>query len=369
MSDMEGRDSVSPRMAELRSKAEQQVRTGNARPGLAEVDARALVHELQVYQIELEMQNEELQRAQAAAREASERYGDLFDFAPVACFLWDHEGRILEVNLAGAALLGLDRGMVVHKRFGQFVVAEDRARFAEFCHQVMLADAKQACEVKILRDGQVVDALVEGVAAQDRQGQGKLCRAAVIDISQQKRADELAKANLALQAEIAARQEAEQALRESQQRLTVFAQATFEGIVESEDGRIVDCNEQLACMLGYSVTELRGMEIVRLIAPEDRDWVMASIRQGRESATEHASLRKDGARIVVEAHGRPVSPGSVRRLTAVRDVTERKRAEEALRKSEQDFAPSRRPCRRSFGLPGPTAGTSTSINNGWITPG
>ena len=70
---------------------------------MAEVDARALVHELQVHQIELEMQNEELQRARAAAEEASEKYYDLFDFAPVGYFLWDAEGRILEVNLAGAA--------------------------------------------------------------------------------------------------------------------------------------------------------------------------------------------------------------------------------------------------------------------------
>ena len=83
-------------------QAEQRLHTGKARPALAvsETDARALVHELQVYQIELEMQNEELQRAQAAAEEASRRYGDLFDFAPVAYFLWDHEGQILEVNLA-----------------------------------------------------------------------------------------------------------------------------------------------------------------------------------------------------------------------------------------------------------------------------
>ena len=60
----------------------------------------ALLHELQVHQIELVMQNEELQRSQAAAEEASKRYCDLFDFARVGYFLWDREGRILEVNLA-----------------------------------------------------------------------------------------------------------------------------------------------------------------------------------------------------------------------------------------------------------------------------
>ena len=106
-----------------------------------------------MHQIELEMQNEELQRAQAAAEEASEKYCDLFDFAPVGYFLWDHDGRILEVNLAGAALLGLDRSAVIQKRFGQFVAVEYRAAFADFCQRVLATDAKQTCEVKLLKTG------------------------------------------------------------------------------------------------------------------------------------------------------------------------------------------------------------------------
>jgi len=132
----------------------------------------------------------------------------------------------------------------------------------------------------------------------------------------------------------AAAYDREAALRESQARLAAFAEATFEGIVQSEAGRILDCNEQFAWMMGYSVAELRGMEIPNLIAPDDRDRVMADIREGRESSSEHALLRKDGTRIVVETHGRPLAPGSARRHTAIRDITERKRAEEALRRSE-----------------------------------
>ena len=69
--------------------------------GLAEVDVRAVLHELPVHQIELEMQNEELQSARVMAAEVSEKYQDLFDFAPVGYFLWDADGRICEVNLAG----------------------------------------------------------------------------------------------------------------------------------------------------------------------------------------------------------------------------------------------------------------------------
>ena len=126
----------------------------------------------------------------------------------------------------------------------------------------------------------------------------------------------------------AAAYDREAAVRESQARLATFAEATFEGIIESEAGRIVDCNEQVAQMLGYSVAELRGMEIINLIAPEDRDRVTANIRQGGELTIEHTAIRKDGTRIVVEAHGRPVAPGSLGRHTAIRDITERKRAEQ-----------------------------------------
>jgi PAS domain S-box-containing protein len=129
----------------------------------------------------------------------------------------------------------------------------------------------------------------------------------------------------------AAAYDREATVRESQARLAMFAEATFEGIVETEAGRIVDCNEQLARMLGYSVAELRGVQAANLIAPEDRDRVMANIQQGRESVTEHTMLHKDGTRIVVEAHGRPMSPGSTRRHTAVRDITARKQAEEQMR--------------------------------------
>ena len=188
-----------PQWVVNRRKAEQRLYAGKARHALAvsEMDARALVHELQVYQIELEMQNEELLRAQAAAEEASARYGELFDFAPVAYFLWDHQGRILEVNLAGAALLELDRSMVVHRRFVQFVAQEYRTRFADFFTRVQRTDTKQSCEVKILKGGRAIVVLVEGIAARDYLGQERLCRAAVIDISQQKHAEELAATNRA----------------------------------------------------------------------------------------------------------------------------------------------------------------------------
>ncbi|NTU60282.1 MAG: PAS domain S-box protein, partial [Deltaproteobacteria bacterium] len=126
------------------------------------------------------------------------------------------------------------------------------------------------------------------------------------------------------------------AAREGLARLAAFAEATFEGIVESEAGRIVDCNDQAARIFGYTVDELKGREIADLVAPEDRGRVMAAIRSGVEATTEHGIVRKDGTRLVAETHGRPV-PDSPRRLTAIRDVTQHKKVEQALRENEARF--------------------------------
>ncbi len=331
----EDADSAPPPAENLRREAERRLGENKAAPAeaVAEVDVRALLHELQVHQIELQMQNEELQTAQAVAQEAAEKYYELFDFAPVGYFLWDHEARILEVNLAGAGLLGLTRKALLHKRFGQFVAREDRPAFSAFCTRVLASDTQQSCEVKLLSEAGPVHLLVEGIVAADRPEQGKLCCAAVIDITQQKRADELAAANQALQAEIAARKQAEEALGASKERYQTLAEATFEGVCISQQGLIRDCNQQLARMLGYRREEMIAMPIADLLPPECRERVLENIRQGRDSITEHEVLHKDGGRRVVEAHGRNLGgEESSLRITSMRDVTQHKQAEESLQK-------------------------------------
>jgi len=127
------------------------------------------------------------------------------------------------------------------------------------------------------------------------------------------------------------------ALHESNERLKIFAQATFEGIVESENGIILDCNGQYAKMVGYSVQELKGMKIIDLIAPEDREMVELNLNANKESVTEHSVICKDGSRIIVETHGRPVSPKNHKRHTAIRDITERKHYELALLKAKDEW--------------------------------
>jgi PAS domain S-box-containing protein len=130
---------------------------------------------------------------------------------------------------------------------------------------------------------------------------------------------------------------AAEVLRESEERFRTLAAATFEGIAITESGCFTDVNDQFARMLGYEPAELIGREVSALLLPEDRERVVDGIRTGVETHIEHPVMRKDGTLITVEAHGHTTSyrDRSVR-ITAVRDITERKRTEERLQR-ERDL--------------------------------
>jgi PAS domain S-box-containing protein len=271
-----------PQAGKLRQEAEQRLGCGNASPsdGMDLVDARALVHELQVHQVELEMQNEELQRVQAELREASDKYHDLFDFAPVGYFLWDNGGRNLEVNLAGAALLGLDRNAACRMRFGQFVAPEDRTVFADFLKRVLLTDAKQTCEVRLARSSAWIFILIEGIATQVRAGALRLCRATVIDLTPQKRADELAATNRAMEAEITARKQAEEALQ--------HAKIAAEAANEAKGWFLANISHELRTPMN-AILGMVDLAIPRQVDPAAKDL----LETARESADLLLALLSD----------------------------------------------------------------------------
>ena len=138
--------------------------------------------------------------------------------------------------------------------------------------------------------------------------------------------------------DITRRKEAEHALRESEQRFRNLALAAFEAIAITEGGTFVDGNPQLAAMLGASVAELGGRPALDFVAPEDRDRVLARIRTGSEEPYTHLAQRADGTMFPVEVRARAIPyQGRVARVTALRDVTDQRRAEEALRESEKRY--------------------------------
>ena len=132
---------------------------------------------------------------------------------------------------------------------------------------------------------------------------------------------------------------AEEALKESEEHFRSLADATFEGIVISEKGTILETNQAFAEMFGYQLSEVRGMSILEFHAPEFREQVRQRISSASEGSYESVGMRKDGTTFEVEIHERtaPHGDGGAVRVSAIRDISERKQAEDALRQSEERF--------------------------------
>ena len=182
-------------LKELRNRAEKLL-SGRAEDiqGIPGDDIQKLVHELQVYQIELEMQNEELRKAQVELEESRNRYYDLYDFAPIGYFTFDQKDLVLEVNLTGADLLGVERSSLMKMAFSRSVAPEDQALFSFHRNKVSESKARQTCKLKLVkRDGTPFYAQLESIAVQDTEGNFNKLRTAITDITDLKRAEEALK--------------------------------------------------------------------------------------------------------------------------------------------------------------------------------
>lgn len=131
---------------------------------------------------------------------------------------------------------------------------------------------------------------------------------------------------------------AEEALRESEERFRRLADATVEGVGVHADGVMVEANRALASMFGYEVDELLGLSPLDLVAPESMQAAKEQLRSGAEAPLELVVLRRDGSTFVAEIAARTIAYGETfARVVAVRDVTKRKAAEEALREAEARY--------------------------------
>ncbi|MHB1309770.1 MAG: histidine kinase, partial [Limisphaerales bacterium] len=141
--------------ARLRQSAEERLKQQRPEAGSdrTEADTQRLLHELQVHQIELEMQNEELLRTGERLESEMEKYSDLYEFAPVGYLTLDPEGAIGEANLTVTTLVGVDRSRLVKRRFQQFVYPGDLPAFTGFLNKIFESQARESCELSILKPG------------------------------------------------------------------------------------------------------------------------------------------------------------------------------------------------------------------------
>jgi PAS domain S-box-containing protein len=162
-----------------------------AAPGNGSHEPHALLHNLQLHQAELEMQNEELRRAQAELAQAHDRFQDLYDFAPVGYLTFDAQGAILEVNLTAAKMLGVPRQKLLGRKLPHFIARDSQDTFHLHRQQVFSEGARGECELALRgAEGAGLVIQMQSVASVDPRTQVQQCRAALIDMAKRKRAEE-----------------------------------------------------------------------------------------------------------------------------------------------------------------------------------
>jgi len=157
-----------------------------------EVDPRRLVHELQVHQIELEIQNEELTQTLTEVNALRAKYLDLYDFAPVGYFTLDTKGNIVELNLRAAKMLGQERKLLAGRPLREFFDPQALPRLdaflttAEYSRDEVFAEALQSLRSKSMLMPMYVNAQARGFI--DPQSGQKLIRLVLMDVSALKNA-------------------------------------------------------------------------------------------------------------------------------------------------------------------------------------
>ena len=184
---------LSDNFVSLRRKAEEKLRTQLERlKELSARDIQELVHELGTHQIELEMQNEELRKARDELESSRNQYAELYDFC--ACRLFYHRcaGTDRGVNLTGARLLGIERGLLLKRPFINFIAeAADREIFSKHCSEIFQKQGNQTCEIRLKRkDGATFYAQLQSTAKENIDGKAGYIRTTIIDTTERRRAED-----------------------------------------------------------------------------------------------------------------------------------------------------------------------------------
>jgi len=324
--------------SDLRQRAEDEVREKGRSATLSEVDVRALCHELEVHQIELELQNEELQRTQAELGTSEDKYRDLYEFAPIGYFTLEPLGNILEANLAGASLLGTERMYLLNNRFQAYLAPGSISKFSTFCRRVIESDTKQTAEFQL--DGNTGMGgtqrwvLIEARAIQEGAGHG--FRMAVIDITKRKRlGDEILERTAELE-------KTNKALHESELQYKQLADLSPDAICVHINERVVFVNDATVKLIGGSNREdFTGRSIMDFVHEDSREFSrkrMNKIIERNETnpAAEYKLIRVDGVVIDAEMASAPIIyDGCHAILSVCRDITARKRGEIELRAAKE----------------------------------
>ena len=288
-----------------------------------------LLHELQVHQIELEMQNEALRQTQTALEESRDRYLDLYEFAPVGYLTLSAEGIIEEINLTGVKLLGRERKALLQHRFAACVAPAARDVWQRQFQSVMRHGEPHSVELALQRgDGSVFQAQLE--YAPQKGGPGGM------------KCPEAGTALRVALSNISERKQSEEELRKSEERFAAIARVSADWIWEVDaDGVYTFVSEGVISHLGLVPLEVVGRTPFDLMPPDEAARVgaeFAAITSRRETFRDldNIMLHKDGSLRHLQTSGVPIidADGALLGYRGLdRDVTERKLGERLLQHS------------------------------------
>jgi PAS domain S-box-containing protein len=173
----------------LRRKAEAilKSKTQKLKPALTEAELLRAVHELEVFQIELELQNEELKLARERSEYIAQKYTSLYDFAPIGYFTLSDEGIILDLNHIGSKLLGKERSVLKGKSFGRFIPEQGLSTFNLFLEKTFKSKTKEEGEMLVIGcDGKSISAQLTAIVEHEHDDH---CLLMILDITERKKAE------------------------------------------------------------------------------------------------------------------------------------------------------------------------------------
>jgi PAS domain S-box-containing protein len=237
-----------------------------------------LLHELEVHQIELEMQNTELRSARDELEVLLDKYTELYDFAPVGYFTLGADGTIRLANLTAATMVGIGRSNLIGRSFAMLVAPGQRTGFKAFLKQVFETETKQSGEFE-LAEAKLGTRVVTIEAR--RCPDGLKCSAMILDIT--------------------GRREALEAMRLSEIRYRRLFEAAQDGvlIIDPSTGRIIDANPFMTRLLGYSRQQLIGKELFEIGLLKDEAasrQMFRKLRRSHEVRYEDLPLRSQAGR-------------------------------------------------------------------------
>ncbi|MEI7841130.1 MAG: response regulator [Methylococcaceae bacterium] len=154
--------------------------------------ANEILQELYVYQIELEIQNEDLRQAQLALIESRNHYSDMYEFTPVGYLALNLSGVVVEVNFTGAKLLGLNKNKMINYSFARFVANSDKYRWYQSFLKANKKDGKQQCQLALFHaDGTIVYAHIDCTFVERKNKRPPVVLVTVTDMTQLKKIEQL----------------------------------------------------------------------------------------------------------------------------------------------------------------------------------